>query len=273
MKHFFDVVDGKSVLVIAIACIFTYLCIQFGFVFDIPTDLIGIAIVFPIVFSINAAYVRREKALTHFSEIKGSALGIRMAHLHWVNSDTLNHLKILDNSYASFFEKMSTYLKTKSPSSKTYDEIILHFQDISLSHEELRNLGLSTSEISRLNQYLQRMIIEFENINNIKKYRTPNSLRAYSKVFLNTFPIVYAPFFAFIASTNSHLFGFSLAIMYGLVLTSLDNIQDDLEDPFDGIGSDDISLEFPNMLSPELIQGGARPESDVPNKGIEAVCK
>ena len=61
--------------------------------------------------------------------------------------------------------------------------------------------------------------------------------------------------------------------MYGLVLTSLDNIQDDLEDPFDGIGSDDISLEFPNMFSPELIQGGARPESDVPNNGIEAVCK
>ena len=42
--------------------------------------------------------------------------------------------------------------------------------------------------------------------------------------------------------------------MYGLVLTSLDNIQDDLEDPFDGIGSDDISLDFPDMLSPDLIQ-------------------
>ena len=68
--------------------------------------------------------------------------------------------------------------------------------------------------------------------------------------------------------------------MYGLVLTSLDNIQDDSEDPFDGIGSDDFSLEFPDMLSPELIQekrdvfqGGAGPESDVPNNGIEAVCK
>ena len=33
----------------------------------LPTGLIGIAIVFPIVFSINAAYHRREEALGYFA--------------------------------------------------------------------------------------------------------------------------------------------------------------------------------------------------------------
>ncbi|MBT3180235.1 MAG: hypothetical protein HOB40_02990 [Candidatus Marinimicrobia bacterium] len=253
MKYFIEVIDFKSIIVISIACFFTYTCLELGFIFDIPTDLIGIAIVFPIVFSINAAYVRREKALTHFSEIKGSALAIRLAHMHWVNADTSSHLKKLDNLYSQFFKKLSSYLKSDSPTKELYNDIILQFRDISLQHEELRSAGLSTSETSRSNQYLRIMIVHFENIINIKSYRTPNSLRAYSKVFLNAFPIIFSPFFAFVASNNSPLFGFALAIMYGLVLTSLDNIQDDLEDPFDGIGSDDISLEFPDMLSPDLI--------------------
>ena len=254
MKYFLDVIDKKSIIVVTIACAFTYACIEFNFVFDIPTDLIGIAIVFPIVFSINAAYVRREKALTHFSEIKGSALAIRMAHLHWAKLNTSSKVINLDKIYTSFFEKLSAYLKSASPSREAYHEIISYFRDISLCHESLRSEGLSTSETSRLNQYLRIMIVHFENIINIKNYRTPNSLRAYSKVFLNAFPVLFAPFFAFVASTSSPLFGFALAIMYGLVLTSLDNIQDDLEDPFDGIGSDDISLDFPDMLSPDLIQ-------------------
>jgi len=133
------------------------------------------------------------------------------------------------------------------------NDIIDVFKEISLRHEDLREIGLSVNETSRLNQYLRIMIVQVENIINIKNYRTPNSLRAYSKVFLNVFPIVFAPFFAFIADSNSAIFGFGLSIMYGLVLTSLDNIQDDLEDPFDGIGSDDISLDFPTMLNPETI--------------------
>ena len=94
------------------------------------------------------------------------------------------------------------------------------------------------------------MVTEFENIINIKNYRTPNSLRAYTKVFLNFFPIIFGPYFAFVATKYGLVFGLTLAIIYGLVLTSLDNIQEDLEDPFDGIGSDDISLNFPTMLEP-----------------------
>lgn len=252
LKHFLDVIDYKSILVILLACFFTFVCMELDFIFDMPTDLIGIAIVFPIVFSINAAYIRREKALTHFSEVKGSALAIRMATLHWIKHKSTPNLVKLDELYNAFFNQLSSYLSADRPDPETYHGMIGIFKDISLKHEELREAGLSVNETSRLNQYLRIMIVEVENIINIKRYRTPNSLRAYSKVFLNTFPIVFSPFFAYIAVNNSSLFGFGLAIMYGLVLTSLDNIQDDLEDPFDGIGSDDISLDFPELLSPEL---------------------
>ena len=74
IKDFFSVINVKTLIVIAAACTATYVCTELEFYYNVPTDLIGIAIVFPIVFSINAAYSRREKALEHYSVFKGSAL-------------------------------------------------------------------------------------------------------------------------------------------------------------------------------------------------------
>ncbi len=74
LKHFFSVINLKSLVVIIAACISTYICTKYNFHFDVPTELIGIAIVFPIVFSINAAYNRRENALEHYSIFKESDL-------------------------------------------------------------------------------------------------------------------------------------------------------------------------------------------------------
>ena len=43
---------------------------------------------------------------------------------------------------------------------------------------------------------------------------------------------------------NSHMFsGYAVAVIYSLVLVTLDNIQEDLEDPYDGVGEDDVQLD------------------------------
>ena len=85
LRDFFSVINIKTLIVIIAACTTTVICVELGFHFNVPTDLISIAIVFPIVFSINAAYSRREKALEHYSVFKGSALSRRYAHMHWVD--------------------------------------------------------------------------------------------------------------------------------------------------------------------------------------------
>ena len=87
IKNFFSVINTKTLIVIAAACTTTYICTEMEFYYNVPTDLIGIAIVFPIVFSINAAYSRREKALEHYSLFKASALSIRYAHMHWIDEN------------------------------------------------------------------------------------------------------------------------------------------------------------------------------------------
>ena len=102
---------------------------------------------------------------------------------------------------------------------------------------------MSNTEVSRANQYLRSIIMDFERMRNIALYRTPNSLRAYSWIFLNTFPILFAPYFAFLSNEYGYATGYLVAAFYGLILVSLDNIQEDLENPYDQVGVDDLRLD------------------------------
>ncbi|MEE2765018.1 MAG: bestrophin family ion channel [Candidatus Neomarinimicrobiota bacterium] len=254
MKYFLDVVNIKSVIVIVAACVATVICKELNFFFDVPPELIGIAIVFPIVFSINAAYSRREKALSHYANLKAFAFSIRLAHKHWAPENDNSHIERIDKLYSTLFSNIHEYLRSNNPKIGTYNHIINIFGKIYFSIDEIRsNKNHRYHSEYKINDQHCNMVAEFENIINIKNYRTPNSLRAYTKVFLNFFPVIFGPFFAAVAIEHGMTFGIILAVIYGLVLTSLDNIQEDLEDPFDGIGSDDISLNFPSMLEPSLL--------------------
>ncbi len=73
----------KMVIVVALSVIATYLCIYFELFADFPLTLIGIAIVFPIVFSIGGAYSRREKALNHYGRLKAHGRAIYFAARDW----------------------------------------------------------------------------------------------------------------------------------------------------------------------------------------------
>ncbi|OQX09664.1 MAG: hypothetical protein BWK80_46620 [Desulfobacteraceae bacterium IS3] len=61
--------------------------------------------------------------------------------------------------------------------------------------------------------------------------------------FLTAFPIVFGPYFASIAVKYYPAVGYMLSFLYSIVLVSLNHIQEDLENPFDGVGEDDIRLD------------------------------
>jgi len=254
LRSFWSVVDWQTYVVTALALCATFFCHKYGFTAELPSGLIGIAIIFPIVFSINAAYRRREEVLRHFASLKAHGVALCFAHSDWSGSDEGGKqrsegllFQLIDQILGLFSSKYDDHDGAKASS------VYAQFKAFSKSHEELRASGVSTSEISRANQYLRCMIIDFEKMRNIKLYQTPKSLRAYSQIFLNLFPILYAPYFAQICVDSSLFSGHAVAVLYSLVLVTLDNIQEDLEDPFDGVGVDDVNLdvaeEYRNILS------------------------
>jgi predicted membrane chloride channel (bestrophin family) len=227
------------------AIISTYLCKKFNFAANMPSGLIGVAIIFPIVFSINAAYRRREESLRYFASLKAHSVALFYAHRDWVPSKDHEDKKRIIDIIKSLLTSIKDYfLAPEEKRAEKLKSVYMVFSEISKSHEKLRENKVPANEISRANQYLRSIIIEFERMRNILQYRTPVSLKSYSTVFLNSFPILFGPYFAHLAGTFSPLVGYIIAILYSLVLVSLDNIQEVLENPYDAIGEDDLDMDI-----------------------------
>ena len=254
LKDFIKIIDYHTLIVTLSSLVATFLCLRFELVSDMPTTLIGIAVIFPIVFSINGSYRRREQALLHFSSLKSHAVALYYAHRDWIPQNENEHKNRAIDMVSELLTAIREYLVAPEKDRENQFKYVYDlFSRFSHSHETLRKAGVTTTEISRANAYLRTIIIEFERMSNILRYRTPITLRAYSRVFLNAFPVLFGPYFAYLADKSFPLIGYGVAVLYSLVLVSLDNIQDTLENPYDEIGEDDIRLDVSNRYISALV--------------------
>ncbi len=244
IREFLRILNLQTAIVISLSVIATYLCILYDVAVELPTTLISVAIVFPIVFSINAAYRRREEALRAFASLKAHAVALFYAHRDWVPNDSSEHQSRIKELIIRLLQAIQKSFTSDFETEADFQRIYKLFSQMSGSMEKLRRAGMSGSEISRANQYLRSIMIEYERMRNIFVYRTPTALRAYSQVFLSAFPVLFAPYFAALSTKYFLSLGFLVAAIYSLVLVSLDNIQDRLENPYDEIGVDDVNLRI-----------------------------
>ena len=258
LRSFFRILDRHTAAVTGLSLLSTWLCLRYEILADLPSALIGVAIIFPIVFSINSAYRRREEVLKHLASAKGHAIAIAWAHRDWTGGDA-DHARrgrvLVEDLFATireFFQRRS------DPPPEALADVYAKLAALSRSHEELRASGVPANEVSRINQYLRAIVIDFERMRNVLEYRTPQSLRAYSRVFLNAFPVLFGPYFARLATESSLAVGYLVAITYSVVLVSLDNVQEDLENPYDMVGADDVRLDLSDEISRLL--GAERPD-------------
>lgn len=251
LKSFVLIINYKTFIITILSLISTYYCHYYKWTADFPLILISTAIVFPIVFSINSAYKRRENALHQFSNIKGSAIAMYLASRDWVNHSNNPVPAKLKEAFRDLLTSMRNLFYNNGEKRNIHESekiVYQHFNRISQITQELREVGLNSSEISRVNQYSSKMIIAFDSMRNIADYRTPITLRAYSKGFIYSFPILYGPYFAFTFDQFGAYLGYMMPILYSFILVSLDNIQDHLEDPFDDIGEDDIKINIDEIM-------------------------
>lgn len=245
IRSFTTIINYKTFVVTVLSVVSTYLCYQYHLIAKFPDMLVGVAIVFPVVFSIGSAYNRRETALQKLSDFKGHAIAIFFAAKDWSGqADSTIHLRLRD-LFHEMLILMRVMFKEKEKSSWMEHERKMYqkFSELSMLTQELRQIGVQSSETSRVNQYVSKMIIAFDNMKIFHSYRTPVTLRAYSKVFLYIFPIVYGPYFASTVHDYSASLEYVMPVLYSFILVSLDNIQDHLENPFDEVGEDDIIID------------------------------
>src|SRR5690349_6201091 len=183
LKSFLLIINYKTVIVTVLSVVSTYICYRTGLTAKFPDMLVGVAIVFPVVFSIGSAYNRRETALQRFSDFKGHAIAIYYATRDWTtekNVELPNRVRELVNEMVVLIRAMFT-AKEKQGWQENERKLFALFSRLSDTTMEMRKHGVQSGEISRVSQYVSKMIIAFDNLKIIHDYRTPITLRAYSK--------------------------------------------------------------------------------------------
>lgn len=249
----YAIISFNTLIALVLAVGSMALCVHFGWTLDFPLTIIGIAVVFPIVFSIGGAYSRREAALGQYGIMKSTGRALVLATRDWNQDNTApttpateemkQHVTGIFTQCVSLFQ---------APTIHTFNEREKAlYQDLSaLSRriETLRHEVLSAAEVARLHGYLKEFITAFETLKHIYQYRTPRTLRLYSKFFIYTTLVFLGPYFAWLVVDHTVWLGYSIPILFAMILTGLDNIQEHLENPFDQIGEDDIKIHPEKFL-------------------------
>ena len=92
IRSFSLIINYKTFIITTLSVLCAYLCFTYGLIAKFPDMLVGVAIVFPVVFSIGSAYNRREMALQRWADFRGHAIAIYYASRDWTaagNTDCL----------------------------------------------------------------------------------------------------------------------------------------------------------------------------------------
>jgi hypothetical protein len=259
LKSLWLIINYKTLTITTLSVVATYLCSYYNIVGDLPITLIGTAIIFPVVFSINSAYKRREEAIMYYASFKSNLMSLFYAGKNWADKEHIayqNHIQSILNRLMG--NVVELFIHEPAAQQKWELEIYKNFDEISLFIQTLRKGGISPGELSRIDQYLTKSITDFEKMKQILCYRTPNSMRTYAKFFMYSFPVLYAPYFGYHLKDGTYRFiGYISAVLYSFVFSSLVNIQDQLENPFDQDGEDDIRFnkdELDNVMQGVFVE-------------------
>ncbi|MCU0368820.1 MAG: hypothetical protein MUF39_08315 [Cyclobacteriaceae bacterium] len=242
MNKYFSILNGRTALALGISALVSYLTLKFNFNYNYDLSLISIAIIFPLVFTIRSAFRRREKALEHLSRFKGGLITVNNSFQRNEDIDETQKLEI-QNTIASINAKMIDYLGPKLCSrEQVMEEVDKVFLFIKANTETIGN-----GTALKIFRFMKEVYGSAENIIAINRHRTPIAIRAYCLIFIYFYPIIYTPSLYHKlhdgVSANESWILFALSCISTFILVSLYNVQDQMENPFDQKGLDDIRLE------------------------------
>ena len=232
-----------------LGAICTYACVKLGLMMDVHMSLFVSPIVFPLAFSINANYQRRESVLEDLAMFKSSSSILFFCHRDWIKAAGLpvDLLKTLSNKLKFLVINIREYLLTEDSQKRKFilQAIYEDCSDIAQLNDKIRTSPMKSNSalVARIIHCHNLMCWAFERLRAIREYNSPRSLRAFTKVFIFLMPLLLSPYYVFSGrQTESKWTPYYISIMVSFLFGSLQSVQDKLDDPFDGIGEDDVKL-------------------------------
>eukprot|EP01125_Pyxidicula_operculata_P015090 TRINITY_DN5099_c0_g1_i4.p1 TRINITY_DN5099_c0_g1~~TRINITY_DN5099_c0_g1_i4.p1 ORF type:complete len:629 (-),score=154.80 TRINITY_DN5099_c0_g1_i4:768-2654(-) len=218
---------------------------------DLPINLLTVGIIFPVTFSIQNTFSRRERVLLDVADMKTSAIAIYMLARDWMPKERYDLVNNMKTALNEMLLQMALYIAHKDEGEHIY-AIYEQFDKILSITEEMRvQRDWLNSVISRIYQYLKYIMTDFERIRVVSDFRTPSTFRAFTWFWTVLFGIFFSPYFALMSENYGFWAGFYASLMSSLMLVTLTNITHDIEDPFDSRGPDDLNVEM--IMEPALL--------------------
>jgi hypothetical protein len=241
------------------------------------------AVVFPLTFSLNEAFRRRELALSLMAQMKSCIVAVYFAHRDWdwatktamsggraalppghtdevrrillaLNADQMQLLQMPNVSRSRhFYTSAGRHKRARIQGEKAVllQRINVQMCRLSAAVEEMKAAGLPGNEAARIRQYFHNLLTAWESLRNVKRYRTPVTTRVFARLYIMLHPFIMGPYYTWIALGGSNSGGrtnFAFAVMLAefttLALSALFNIRYALEDPF----TSDCGIDSINVL-------------------------
>ena len=231
------------------AAVYTFT--TFDITFDAHVSIFISPIVFPLAFSINTDFQRREKVLDDLANFKSSSMVWYFCMRDWKEAAGLDDhfLKTCHIKLKKMLFHLREYLLTER-SDQTRAALLRklyeHFSDTNQLIEKVRGskLPANTALMSRVIHLLNTMCLSFERLRNVREYRSPRSIRSFNKVLIFFLPFILAPYFVFLGKKIDNSWSpYYIAVMASFIFGCLQGVQDKLDDPFDGMSEDDVDIE------------------------------
>lgn len=204
--------------------------------------MISLAIIFPLVFTIRTAFKRREKALEYLSRFKAGIITVKSSIESMPKISPEKKNELLEILYR-IPKSLISYLGPDPLPIESLRSEVTKVNDLLVEQNE----KIKISGLLKIIGFMRDVHFGIENTAAIKTHRTPASIRAYCLIFIYIYPIIYVPSIYFrlndTSSMNEPWILYTLSIVSTFILISLFNVQEQLENPFDQDGMDDIKLE------------------------------
>ncbi|MEZ7830576.1 MAG: hypothetical protein QMC06_03405 [Gammaproteobacteria bacterium] len=238
MQKYLATINHRTGFVLLLCVVVTYVCLLFGFQFNLNMTLFSIAVVFPLVFTMRESFKRRDRIIALLSVFKSS---INAVYYCFANNGKLSDEKKeyvgekLQTISELFFDALTNDDYDSRLVRNKLDEIYAFLRD--------NSDAISNGTGLKIIRFLKDVHESIENTVGLKMHGTPVSLRAYCLVFIYVFPVLFIPTLVNDLGDTRPYTIYALSLVHGFILISLYNVQSALEDPFDQVGLDDIKLE------------------------------
>lgn len=243
----------------AFTCVMTIISIAFFSYgpskdhFPLDLSYIGFLIILPCLLCLYLAFTRREGALHDLSQVKSGLLfcWLRVQRLASRSNDDAvdSQLAAIQQTMFSLLDGMRIYLLQPRFYATAYPYFGVRSKMVAIAQDRTRHLRRITACFKKLSDLcegcddrLELVHLAFERLTNVKEFRSPQPLRAMTRICIPVvIPVFVGPFWAsYYASTGSFAFALLVGLLLNLVLVALLNVAIALEDPFDNVGLDGI---------------------------------